>query len=54
MNVDKEAPTCPEITGREGETGEIKGCGSTNVRFDQADKVWDCLDCGIWFEGRNL
>lgn len=29
--------------------GDVVGCGSTNVRWDAAEGVYDCLDCGIWF-----
>lgn len=46
MNTPKETVTCPICV--EGE--EIGGCGSSNVRFDAAENVWDCLDCGIWFK----
>lgn len=36
---------CP--IGVEGD--QIRGCGSSNVTWDDSDGVYDCRDCGIWF-----
>jgi hypothetical protein len=33
--------------------GDVVGCGSSNVRWDASEKVYDCLDCGIWFTPRS-
>lgn len=29
--------------------GDVVGCGSTNVRWNKSEGVYDCLNCGIWF-----
>lgn len=42
-------PTAPLTPG--GEPHTIIGCGSTNVsQCDLEPHIWDCGDCGIWFE----
>lgn len=40
-------PTSP-VT-REGEPHTIIGCGSSNVAGPDHEGLYDCLDCGIWF-----
>lgn len=43
---------CPtsEVTP-DGEQHTVVGCGSTNIVQDESEpNIWDCLDCGIWFD----
>lgn len=44
--------TCPAVTTTsEGETHTIVGCGSSNLQRDDIEpQVFDCLNCGIWFD----
>lgn len=39
------APTTPT-----GEQHTIIGCGSTNLEGPDFEGLYDCLDCGIWFD----
>ena len=32
---------------------DVVGCGSSDIELDPADKSYDCLDCGIWFEDQD-
>lgn len=44
-----QCPTTP--TRADGTPHTIQGCGSNNVVHDSSDPgVWDCLDCGIFFQ----
>ena len=45
-------PSCPTATTQpNGTPHTIVGCGSTNVVRDESEpNLWDCLDCGIWFD----
>jgi hypothetical protein len=45
-----EKMTCPTspLTA-DGEPHTIIGCGSTNVTGPDDEGLWDCLDCGIWW-----
>lgn len=45
-------PKCPTAPRRaDGSEHTIIGCGSTNTSQDQDEpQLWDCLDCGIWFD----
>lgn len=44
--------TCPTATVRpDGTPHTVVGCGSANVQRDDAEPhLFDCLDCGIWFD----
>lgn len=43
--------TCPTSTAQpNGSTHTIVGCGSTNVSGPDDEGLYDCLDCGIWFD----
>lgn len=45
------SPTCPTtVWTAEGAVHTIVGCGSSNTRRDDLEPLWDCLDCGIWFD----
>lgn len=41
-----EIPTCPTSCRFEG---DIVGCGSSNVAWDESDELYDCFDCGLFF-----
>lgn len=41
-------PTSP--TQPSGDPHTIAGCGSTNVAGPDDEGLFDCLDCGIWFD----
>jgi len=45
------APPCPTAPlAEDGTPHTIIGCGSTNTVQDESEpQLWDCLDCGIWF-----
>ncbi len=40
-------PTAPETI--DGVPHTIIGCGSANVSGPDDEGLYDCLDCGIWF-----
>ena len=43
--------TCPTSEKlADGTLATILGCGSTNVTGPDDDGLFDCLDCGIWFD----
>lgn len=45
---------CPDSpTAPDGTPHTVIGCGSTNVRWDAKDHVYDCLDCGIFFDPKQ-
>lgn len=50
--VSTETYACPTATvAPDGTPHTIIGCGSTNVQRDETEpNVWDCLDCGLWFD----
>ncbi len=39
---------CPPPDGH-----EIEGCGSANVTGPDNEGLYDCDDCGIWFDQEN-
>lgn len=39
-------PTCPTLSRWKG---DLVGCGSTDVIWDEGDKVYDCFNCGLFF-----
>jgi hypothetical protein len=39
-------PTCPTACRFEG---DLVGCGSSNVVWDEADELYDCFNCGLFF-----
>lgn len=39
---------CPNDKGANGDL-TVVGCGSTHLQFDDSEKLFDCLECGIWF-----
>ena len=41
-------PTSEKLA--DGTLATILGCGSTNVTGPDDDGLFDCLDCGIWFD----
>lgn len=40
-------PVCPSFSRWEG---DLVGCGSRNVVWDEEDKVFDCYNCGLFFD----
>ena len=47
---DRVLVTCPTApTQPDGAPHTIIGCGSTNVEGPDDEGLYDCLDCGIWF-----
>jgi hypothetical protein len=30
-------------------SGDLTGCGSSNVTGPDEEGIYDCLDCGLWF-----
>ena len=43
--------TCPTSEKLpDGTLAWILGCGSANVTGPDDDGLFDCLDCGIWFD----
>lgn len=32
---------------------EVVGCGSTNVSGPDSEGLYDCNDCGMWFDPRR-
>ena len=46
MLAETAVPRCPQFSRG---PDDVIGCGSTNVAWDKSDKVFDCLDCDIWF-----
>ena len=39
-------PTCPTSCRWEG---DLVGCGSSNVVWDEGDELFDCFNCGLFF-----
>lgn len=45
------ALSCPTATHhRDGTPHTIVGCGSTNLTGPDHEGLYDCLDCGIFFD----
>ena len=43
-----ELESCP--TDRGPTNSDIIGCGSSNVTWDEEEGVFECSDCGMWWE----
>jgi hypothetical protein len=41
---------CPAKARHEG---DVVGCGSTNIDGPDFEGLYDCLDCGIWFNAES-
>ena len=44
--ITREAVRCPP---RPRWVGDLAGCGSTNIEGPDEEKLYDCLNCGLWF-----
>jgi len=42
-----DVPVCPSFSRWDG---DLVGCGSRNVAWDEMDKVFDCYNCGLFFD----
>lgn len=50
MNPTQTSVACPTTPVQpDGSPHTIIGCGSTNVSGPDDEGLYDCLDCGIWF-----
>lgn len=50
MSTTQTTTTCPTTRVQtDGSPHTIIGCGSTNVSGPDDEGLYDCLDCGIWF-----
>jgi len=46
--------TCPtETKQQDGTPHTIIGCGSSNVEGPDDEGIYDCLDCGVWFDPKQ-
>jgi predicted RNA-binding Zn-ribbon protein involved in translation (DUF1610 family) len=52
--VGDDRPRCPTWpVAPDGTPHTVTGCGSTNVQWDEDDQVYDCLNCGIFFDPKG-